>query len=201
MPLIKSPAAGFSLLEVLVAIVILSIGLLGAVGMLMASLRTTNESAAFTSAVNFVRELSEKTRMNKTVAAKNNSANSYAIDNWKSGDPYPGAGTSGVTCMAAAAPCDPAALAAWDMNDWARRVDKTLPDARIAICFDETPFSASTGKYSWACSKTGRNLVVKLGWTPRVASPDEKDVAQRPPRLVMQLIPGQNYDAFTPLGF
>jgi type IV pilus assembly protein PilV len=192
-------AAGFSLLEVLVSIVILSLGLLGAVGMLMASLRTTNESAAFTSAVNFVRELSEKSRMNKAVAAKNNVVNAYLIENWKSGDAYPGAGSSGVTCMAAT--CDPATLAAWDMNDWARRVDKTLPDARIAICFDDAPFSSPTGKYNWACSKTGRNLVVKLGWTPRVASTDEKDLAQRPPRLVMQLIPGQNYDAYSSPSF
>jgi type IV pilus assembly protein PilV len=75
-----------------------------------------------------------------------------------------------------------------------------LPEARVAVCFDDDPPSKD-GHYAWGCSTTGRNLVVKLGWAPRMPTEDEKDPVNRPPRVVMQLIPGQDYDDFTPKSF
>lgn len=190
---------GFSLLEVLISIIVLSIGLLGAVGMLLAAVRSTNESGSFTTAVNLVRELSEKARINKNIAARNNAKNAYVVDDWRSGSALPGNGTD-TACIGAAAACKDADLAAWDVRTWLERVDATLPEARVAVCFDDNP-PAKDGHYAWPCSKTGRNLVVKLGWTPRIPTEDEKDQANRPPRVVMQLIPGQDYDDFTPKSF
>jgi prepilin-type N-terminal cleavage/methylation domain-containing protein len=78
-------AAGFSLVEVLVSIVVLSVGLLGMIGMLLASVRTGNETATFTAALNLARELSEKARMNKGVAARNDAANAYLVEDWREG--------------------------------------------------------------------------------------------------------------------
>jgi type IV pilus assembly protein PilV len=195
----KRAEGGFSLLEVLISIVVLSIGLLGAVGMLLAAVRSTNESGSFTTAVNLVRELSEKARINKNIAARNNAKNVYVVDDWKSGSALPGNG-SDPACIGGAAACKDTDLAAWDVHTWLERVDAALPDARVAVCFDDNPF-ADDGNYAWPCSKTGRNLVVKLGWTPRMPTEDEKDAANRPPRVVMQLIPGQDYDDFTPKSF
>lgn len=193
----KRAEGGFSLLEVLISIVVLSIGLLGAVGMLLAAVRSTNESGSFTTAVNLVRELSEKARINKNIAARNNAENAYVID-WKSGGALPG--VADAACIGMAAACGDKALAAWDVRTWLEQVDATLPEARVAVCFDDNP-PGKDGHYAWACSKTGRNLVVKLGWTPRMPTEDEKDQATRPPRVVMQLIPGQDYDDFTPKSF
>lgn len=194
----KRAEGGFSLLEVLISIVVLSVGLLGAAGMLLAAVRSTNESGSFTTAVNLVRELSEKARINKNIAARNNAENAYVVDDWKSGGALPGA--TGTACIGMAAACGDKALAAWDVRTWLERVDATLPEARVAVCFDDNP-PAKDGHYAWPCSKTGRNLVVKLGWTPRMPTEDEKDQAKRPPRVVMQLIPGQDYDDFTPKSF
>lgn len=187
---------GFSLLEVLISIVVLSIGLLGAVGMLLAAVRSTNESGAFTTAVNLVRELSEKARINKNIAARNNAENAYVVA-WARGGALP---VAGIACIGADAACTTKRLAAWDVRTWLERVDATLPEARVAVCFDDKPF-ADDGSATWSCSKTGRNLVVKLGWTPRIPTEAEKDVVKRPPRVVMQLIPGQGYDDFTPKSF
>lgn len=194
----KRAEEGFSLLEVLISIVVLSIGLLGAVGMLLAAVRSTNESGSFTTAVNLVRELSEKARINKNIAARNNAENAYVVDDWKSGGALPGATDTG--CIGMAAACGDKALAAWDVRTWLERVDATLPEARVAVCFDDNP-PAKDGHYAWPCSKTGRNLVVKLGWTSRIPTDDEKDPAKRPPHVVMQLIPGQDYDDFAPKSF
>jgi type IV pilus assembly protein PilV len=195
----RRAARGFSLLEVLISIVVLSIGLLGAVGMLMAAVRTTNESGSFTAAVNLVRELSEKARINKNVAARNNVENAYVVADWKSGDALPGVSTD-TACIGDAANCKHADLAAWDMRTWLERVSATLPDARVAVCFDDNP-PGEDGSHDWSCSATGRNLVVKLGWTPRIPTEAEKDQVKRPPRVVVQLIPGQDYDDFTPTSF
>lgn len=188
---------GFSLLEVLISIVVLGIGLLGAVGMLLAAVRSTNESGSFTTAVDLVRELSEKARINKNIAAHNNDENAYLVDDWKSGGALPGASAA---CIGSTAACTKDALAAWDIRTWLERVDAALPEARVAVCFDDTP-PGEDGQYAWPCSATGRNLVVKLGWAPRLLTEAEKDAAKRPPRVVMQLIPGQDYDDFAPKSF
>lgn len=193
----KRAEEGFSLLEVLISIVVLGIGLLGAVGMLMAAVRSTNESGSLSTAVNLVRELSEKARINKNIAARNNADNTYLVDDWRSGGALPAAG---VACIGSTAACSKEALAAWDIRTWLERVDATLPEARVAVCFDDNPPDEG-GQYAWSCSKAGRNLVVKLGWAPRLPTEAEKDAAKRPPRVVMQLIPGQDYDDFTPTSF
>ncbi|MBJ2158043.1 type IV pilus modification protein PilV [Variovorax sp. IB41] len=191
----KHRAAGFSLVEVLVSIVVLSVGLLGMVGMLLASVRTGNETATFTAALNLARELSEKARMNKGVAARNDAVNAYLVDDWREGaapDAASGAFT-GSACVGSGASCSTADLATWDMGEWKRRIAKDLPDARLSVCFDEAPWNAAADAYTWACSETGHTLVVKLGWTPRTLR-SAKVQPSAAPRLVMQLVAGQAHD-------
>ena len=185
----RQSAAGFSLVEVLVSIVVLSVGLLGTIGMLLASVRTSGEAATFTAAVNLVRELSEKARMNKGIAARNDAANAYLVEGWHAGS---ATGSSDADCVASGAACNAAELAAWDMSEWKRRIAKALPDARLSVCFDEAPWNEGAGTYTWACSKTGRTVVVKLGWTPRTGG--VKVQSSPAPRLVMQLVAGQGHD-------
>lgn len=192
MALSKRPAAGFSLVEVLVSIVVLSLGLLGVVGMLTTSVRSTSESGAFTAAVNLVRGLSEKARINKDLAVRRGSStepNPYLIDvDVNSAD-----AAKPNTCVGTGAVCNAKQLAAWDVHEWVIRVRETLPEAHVVICFDDAPTDdAKDDEYTWDCSKEGRNLVVKLGWVPRMGSKEEMG-ADRPPRVVMQLIPGHDY--------
>lgn len=190
----KQREAGFSLVEVLVSIVVLSVGLLGAIGMQLASVRTSNEAATFTAALNLARELSEKARMNKGVATKNDGANAYLVDDWRAGMSA-NETRAGAACVATGRACSPADIAAWDMREWKRRITKVLPDARVSVCFDQAPWNEATAEYAWTCSNSGRTLVVKLGWTPRAAG-DVIDTAGAlpPPRLVVQLVAGQAHD-------
>jgi len=182
----RRASTGFSLVEVLVSIAVLSVGLLGSIGMLLTAVRTGKEAATFAAAVNLARDLSEKVRMNPGVAARNDAANTYLVANWTA-DAAAGAAPGG--CAAARADCDPQGLAAWDMSEWKRRVAKALPGARLSVCFDDKPWNASTGEYAWPCSHSGRNVVVKLGWVPHAdARQDGKPQRELPPRLVMQLV-------------
>lgn len=189
MALSRRPAGGFSLLEVLVAIVVLSLGLLGAMSMLMASMRSATESGSFTAAVNLVRDLSEKARVNKNASTRGADANPYLLD-LNSSDPLPGARGGG--CAGAAAQCNADDLAAWDVHHWVQRARNTLPEAHVVICFDDEPLDTDDAS-QWTCTDRGRTLVVKLGWRPRLGSEEDMDAGRRTPRVVMQLIPGQAY--------
>ena len=76
-----STQVGFSLIEVLVAIIVLSVGMLGAVGMQSAALRSNKESKNLAAAVMFARELGERMRGNHSVAIKTvASDNPYLFD-------------------------------------------------------------------------------------------------------------------------
>src|SRR5664280_1123481 len=59
--------SGFSLVEVLVSIVVLSFGLLGMVGMQAAALQSNREARIQSTAVSLARELAELIRGNKAV--------------------------------------------------------------------------------------------------------------------------------------
>jgi len=158
-------SAGFSLIEVLISIVVLSFGLLGMVGMQAAALQSNREARAQSSAIVMARELAESIRGNRAEGIK------ATADN-----PYVGAFSSPMSATAPAycfnlatqtggtACADTAAIASSQMTEWLARVDAELPGARVAICYDATPFD-SNGLPRWACDGAGNILVIKIGWT------------------------------------
>ena len=155
--------AGFSLVEVLVSIVVLSFGLLGMVGMQAAALQSNRDSRAQSAAVFLARELAETIRGNKPEGIKLSANN-----------PYVGAFSTPLAvappsyCLnvaAATIACTGSGdIAKAQMTEWLNRVDAELPGARVAVCFDSDPFD-SAGRPRWACNGTGDILVVKMGWT------------------------------------
>lgn len=149
------------MVEVLVGIVVLSIGVLGAVGMQVASLQSSNEVRNQATAAAMVKELAEKMRGNHAVAIEPTPAlNPYLVNTVI---PRTASfATPSPNC--AAASCSAAQMAAWDMVEWQSRLRDALPSPRVTICMDETPFT-SAGLAQWNCSDTGDVAVVKLAWT------------------------------------
>lgn len=156
-------AYGFSLVEVLVSIVVLSFGLLGVVGMQAAALQSNREARAQSSAVVMARELAETIRGNKTEGIKSSPNNPY-IGSFSS----PLLATTPSYCLNVAtgttACTDTADIANAQLTEWLTRVDTELPGARVSVCFDATPFD-SNGLPRWACDDSGGILVIKIGWT------------------------------------
>lgn len=189
----RGPAAGFTLVEVLVAVVILSFGLLGVVGLQVASLQANREARLQSSAVRLGRELADLMRGNKDIALAP-VGNPYEID-------FTGTlPTTTADCFTAAC-ASSTAVAQFQLRDWLTRVDAEMPGARALICFDSAPYAAS-GQPRWACTGPSTNnaltntvpLVVKLGWTR--ASTDRKAtganalVAATDPTVVLPLLAG-----------
>ncbi len=155
---------GFSLLEVLIAFIILSLGLLGAVGMQAAAMQSNKETRNQSIAASLARELADKMRGNHAIAIKTAAAdNPYLLSTTLDNPSTATFSAPAENCFATAC-STPTAVATWDMADWQNRLQNALPDPKFVICFDETPFDAD-GVAQWACSNTGDISVLKLAWT------------------------------------
>jgi len=155
---------GFSLLEVLIAFIILSLGLLGAVGMQAAAMQSNKETRNQTVATSLARELADKMRGNHAIAIKTAAADNPYLMSATLNNPSTLPFTAPAENCFSTACSSPVAVATWDMADWQNRLQNALPDPRFVICFDTKPFDAD-GKTQWACSNDGDISVLKLAWT------------------------------------
>ena len=153
---------GFSILEVLISLIILSLGMLGAVSMQATAMQSNKEARNLATATTFGRELAEKMRGNNSVSIQTTNLNNpYLLDvTLSSNASIP---TPTVNCFLLGCPLIKDA-AHWDIADWQKRVQAALPTARVKVCFDQTPFD-SAGKAQWDCTSDGDIAVLKMSWT------------------------------------
>ncbi|MDQ0073242.1 type IV pilus assembly protein PilV [Variovorax boronicumulans] len=180
---------GFTLVEVLVSIVVLSFGLLGMVGLQAASLQANRDARLQSTAVVLARELAEMMRGNKDQALLS-SNNPYLIGLVDT----PLAAPTPSYCLTVGSSCSTVgAVAQAELTDWLARVDDALPGARVSICRDSTPF-ASDGTAQWDCTSTNNSdpILVKIGWSrPSLKSGDSTmQQASSRPSVVLTVTPG-----------
>lgn len=158
----KHAAKGFSLIEVLVAIVIVTFGILGAVGMQAFALRTSRSARLQAPAVGFAHELAGMMQNNKSIAVCRRD-NPYLVS---LSSPLTMASPS--YCLRAASGCPSTSeMARAEMTDWLARVDAGLSGARVrvGVCFDSSPYDAN-GLAQWSCTDAGAEMAfIKIGWT------------------------------------
>ena len=200
--------AGFSLVEILISVVILSFGLLGAVGLQASALQANREARIQSSALSLARELAEMIRGNKDVAslASGNPFHGDFSTPLKTSTPSFCVKVSDSMTTTASNPCAGSDLTATQTNianaamtEWLARVDQELPGARVVICDDEAPYTTA-GKAQWTCTAgTNATKVVKIGWTkastnktlaPASALEKATGAEAAPPSIVVALTPG-----------
>ena len=189
---------GFSLIEVLVAIVVLSFGLLGMVGMQAFALQATREARVQGQAAVLARELAEMMRGNKVVGANPSSTANFFLGEFAVGSLTMGSNASYCSRVGATIPCStPTDVAQAEMTDWLHRLNTELPGARVTICFDGAPYDSS-GMPQWACTATGADeiAVIKIGWTRASTNRFKTDdgaiesAASHPPQLIFPVTSG-----------
>lgn len=158
---------GFSLIEILVSIVILSFGLLGIVGLQASSMKANREARLQSTGVKLAEEIAELIRGNHSTASKTQATeNPYLID-YKSTATNATSPACGIQGKAKCS--DGAEIAARDIADWWSRVNNPLaggiPGARAVICFDSAPYDDDEGLPQWDCDGLGTTLAIKIGWT------------------------------------
>jgi len=129
---------GFTMLEILVTLFLLTMWLLASAGVQSSSLQFTKAAQFRTQAVYLAAELTERMQANKTAAV----AGSYV---------YAGSGaSSGTDCTVAL--CSSDDLASFDIYEWSNRVAATLPNGTVAV----TAVVANPITYT-----------IVIGWTDR----------------------------------
>jgi type IV pilus assembly protein PilV len=138
---LRRPAqAGFTMVEVLVALVVLAIGLLGIAGLLLKSLQSGRTATYRTQAINLAADLADRIRMNRTAT------NGYATLFGDVEVEVPACdGTGG---------CTDAELAATDLSRWKATLAQVLPNGQGQVVV--TP-PLGTGEPN--------NYVITVQWT------------------------------------
>ena len=175
---------GFTLIEILVAIVVLSFGLLGMVGIQAMAIKSNNDAKQQSVAVQMATELSDMMRGNMKVAILTTAgtgvgANPYLKPAKVSLDSYTSAATP--QCFAATALClNPTDVANWEIDNWLVRIQNQYVGAaaQVQICFDNNPYDAA-GLPQWGCSGVagtpGNPISIKIGWARASTNSDRSN--------------------------
>lgn len=125
----RARSAGFSLVEVLVAMFVVAMGILALAGLLQASTRYSRMSELRSTATLLANDIADRMRANPVGAQLG--ADGYDLV----GKAFPGAVAPGHAACTFEAPCGPSDLAKADLADWTSRVSATLPKGSAWIRF------------------------------------------------------------------
>lgn len=151
-PMRPAPSRGFTLVELLVALAVLSIGMLGVAKLFVVTLQGNASATSRLYAVNLATDLADRIRANRTAGAA-----------------YAGAGADNncVGGAVGAVTCTPAQMAATDLFLWQQQVAATWPagasTATVAFAagLPNTP-NTYTITINWQEQGTGQQLSYAL---------------------------------------
>lgn len=139
---------GFSLLEVLIAVAILSVGLLGLAQMQTIGLRNSQSAYYRTQATLLAYDIADRIRTNAASSA------TYVGSGIAWSDIQTGAGANDQpTCDAVGSSCSPAELAANDISQWLTSVNASLPLGSAEITYTDPQF---TLRITWDDNRDGQ---------------------------------------------
>lgn len=141
---------GFSLIEVLVALIVIAVGLLGIGKMQALALASTHsasmrslaaiEAASLAASMHADRDFWDATPPVTTTVS------GTSVTSTTSGFP-----AASANCQAVAVPCTPTSLASYDLDQWVLALNQLLPDVSATInCPNQTPPLSCTIQISWS---------------------------------------------------
>ena len=132
-------AGGFTLVEVLIALIILSVGMLGIAGLYVHSMKAVRTSLFRHHAVTLAGDVADRIRANPRAAAV------YAL-----------AGSNN-NCVNGGVNCTPGQMAANDIFLWDQQATDTLPNGTVTVVFDNSVLPP-TYEITVAWTEPGENL-------------------------------------------
>lgn len=136
------PQRGITLLESLVAIVVMALGILGILGVQMRTLSDTQTGVRRAQAIRLIEDMGERMKVNPNALANINA--------------YVTAFADTPTLPNCASGCNAAQLAAYDVAVWKRIVRENLPTGQASIFVPPAESGLATG--------LGRQLGVMIAW-------------------------------------
>jgi Tfp pilus assembly protein PilV len=153
---------GFSLVEQLLSLLIVALAAVLLIRMSAANAIVSQQSARRMSAVRLGSELSAWVQRGGHLAL--GTSIDQALDDLR---------TASVNADPSSMCCPPdgcdARSSAWQyLALWQSRLSRSIPDARLMICFGETD---ALSVLDWSCGSQGSVLLMKLGWPVTAATP------------------------------
>ena len=139
---------GFTLVEVLVASLILGIGLVGVAGLQALALKNNQSAFMRSQATAMAYDLADRMRSNIAGAT--------------GGFYNPATASVNTNCISTIG-CTPAQIAANDLAEWITAVADYLPMGEGFVCIDSTP-DDGTGAANPACDGAGTEISIKIWW-------------------------------------
>jgi type IV pilus modification protein PilV len=141
---------GFSLFEVLITVVVVSIGLLGVAGLQFAGLRAANNAQQHTLAVYLLQDIAERIHANL-----GSNYGGITLDN--------GGTITGVSCDAGN-DCDSPTMLNYDKDQWMQMINKPwLPNLSISTAyFGAPPNDYYTATLTWGNSDNQQTLTASF---------------------------------------
>jgi type IV pilus assembly protein PilV len=158
----RASQAGFTMIEVLIAVLVLSIGLLGLAGLQAASLRNNHSAYLRSQATLLAYGIADRMRANQ---AEVTGGTGYQMAAYN----LPAAVTA---CNSSG--CSPTNMAQNDLYEWETTLARELPNGKGVVCLDSSPDDGTPA--APACSGGGDVYAIKIWWT------DSRDAAA-PPQL------------------
>ncbi len=115
---VRSRQGGFSLIEVLVAVLIVSVGVLGVAGLQLLSLQNNTSAMYRTQATQAAYDIMDRARANR--------GQNYSIAIDANAPSDPGCGTN----------CSPAAMRALDLIEWREQLAEILPEGTGSVAMN-----------------------------------------------------------------
>lgn len=143
----KARTSGFTLVEVLVALLVAAIGLLGLASLQIRGLRYNTSAYMRSQATQLAYDLADRMR-----------ANPQGVNDGAYNNP---AAAQNANCLAAAG-CTPAEMAGHDAFEWNANVPDWLPEGTGIVCIDGTPNDGTSD--AAACDGAGNVYVIKIWW-------------------------------------
>lgn len=142
---------GFTLLEVLVAVFVLALGLLGFANLQTVGLRANQNAYLRTQAMILAYDIIDRMRSNMLVGDTNNDGKiDVYLDNYNSVAPQRIA-----NCLTPNG-CGPSEMVQYDLYEWQALIANTLPGGRATVCLDDIPATPQ-------CDG-GNSYVVRVEW-------------------------------------
>lgn len=155
----KTASSGFTLVEVLVAMIVLAIGVLGVAGLQATGLRSSYSASLRSQATMLAYEMTDRLRANLAGYRDNDYNNTIGVDSY---------------CVwhgHTTAVCSPRQMAQHDVFEWRQTLAEELPQGVGVVCLDSTPndggdmdSNGTVDPAEFACDNTGDLYAVKLWW-------------------------------------
>ncbi len=161
----RSRMGGFTLLEVLIALIIVSIGLLGVAAMQASTLKNAGSSKYRSAAISLTSDMSDRLRANLEGVMVANFALNTGYNRPRTALDDPIYNTPQTACRSSG--CLPAEMALDDLATWQERLAASLPRGTGVVCIDSGSSGAPTfdgTTINPQCDGIGTMFAIKVFW-------------------------------------